>query len=359
MPKTGILLLNLGGPDTLDAVRPFLTRLFSDREIIRLPGGPIGQFFMGRLIAYTRTKEVQENYARIGGGSPIVRWSTLQGRGMVKRLRARGHDVEFALAMRYWNPTTDEALDQLERAGCDRLLALTMYPHYSIATTGSSVAELRRVLKRRGSALPLETIEAWYDHPSYLDALAASLRDVLATLPREETPAGAKPTILISAHGLPQHFIDDGDPYCDHIKATMAGLLARVPEAAGLPAVLAYQSRVGPVPWIGPSTEETIDRLGAAGVKTVVAVPISFVSDHVETLYEIDMLYGDQARARGIPTFVRAAALNDDPRFLDALAEIVEPRLSAPAGPANPPAGRAGVPRAAADAANDPAAAAR
>ena len=256
---------------------------------------------------------------------------------MVKRLRARGHDVEFALAMRYWNPTTDDALDELERAGCDRLLALTMYPHYSVATTGSSVAELRRALKRRGSTLPLETIETWYDHPAYLDALAAPLRATLATLAREEgsTPSG-KPTLLVSAHGLPQHFIDDGDPYCDHIKATMAGLLSRVPEAAGLPTLLAYQSRVGPVPWIGPSTEETIDRLGAEGVKKVVVVAISFVSDHVETLYEIDLLYGDQARARGITTFLRAPSLNDDPLFLDALAEIVSPRLAAPAGPSVP-----------------------
>ena len=333
MPKTGILLLNLGGPDSLQAVRPFLTRLFSDREIIKLPGGPIGQFFIGRIIAYSRTKEVQENYAHIGGSSPIVCWSTLQGRGMVERLRSRGHDVEFALAMRYWNPTTDEALDELERAGCDRLLALTMYPHYSVATTGSSVAELRRVLKRRGSKLPLETIEAWYDHPGYLDALAAPLRRLMATI-----PPGTKPTLLISAHGLPQHFIDDGDPYCDHIKATMAGLLARVPETAGLPTILAYQSRVGPVPWIGPSTEETIKRLGDEGVKEVVVVSISFVSDHIETLYEIDQQYGDLARQRGITTFVRAAALNDDPRFLDALAAIVEPRLAAPAAAA------AGVP---------------
>lgn len=347
MPKTGILLLNLGGPDSLRAVRPFLTRLFSDREIIKLPGGPIGQFFIGRMIAYRRTKEVQENYARIGGSSPIVCWSTLQGRGMVERLRARGHDVEFALAMRYWNPTTNEALDQLERAGCDRLLALTMYPHYSVATTGSSVAELRRVLKRRGSKLPLETIEAWYDHPGYLDALAAPLRQAMGALPRGTSHApGTKPTLLISAHGLPQHFIDDGDPYCDHIKATMAGLLARVPETAGCPTILAYQSRVGPVPWIGPSTGETIERLGAEGVKEIVVVSISFVSDHIETLDEIDRQYSDLARQRGITTFFRAAALNDDPRFLDALAAIVEPHLAAPAGDADRAAVAAAVPAA-------------
>jgi ferrochelatase len=328
-PKTGILMLNLGGPDSPEAVRPFLTRLFSDREIIKLPGGAVGQFFIGRMIARSRTREVQENYAKIGGGSPIVCWSTLQGRGMTERLRARGHDVEFALAMRYWRPTTGEALDALVKAGCTRLLALTMYPHYSIATTGSSMAELRRVMKRRGVTLPLDAIESWYDHPAYLDAMAAGVRKAIASL-----PPGTKPTLLVSAHGLPQHFIDDGDPYCDHIKATMAGILARVPETAPMPKILAYQSRVGPVPWIGPSTEETIDRLAAEGVKEILVVPISFVSDHVETLYEIDQMYGDQAKKRGITTFTRAASLNDDPLFLDALASLVEPKLSAAPTPA-------------------------
>jgi protoporphyrin/coproporphyrin ferrochelatase len=300
-------------------VRPFLIRLFSDREIIRLPGGPIGQWAIGRMIAYSRTKEVQENYHKIGGGSPIVCWSTLQGRGMLERLRARGHDVEFALAMRYWNPTTADALDELEAKNVDRLLALTLYPHYSIATTGSSVAELRRVMKRRGTKLPLDVIEAWHDHPSYIRAMAARAKAALATI-----PAGVTPTILVSAHGLPQHFIDDGDPYCEHIQTCMKAILAELPP---LPHVLAYQSRVGPVPWIGPSTDEMISRLAAQGVKDVLVIPISFVSDHVETLYEVDLLYGDQARKLGFRTFTRSESLNDFPLFLDALADVVEPAL--------------------------------
>jgi len=318
--KTGILLLNLGGPDTLDAVRPFLVRLFSDREIIRLPGGPLGQWFIGRMIAIKRTKEVQENYHKIGGGSPIVCWSTLQGEGMVRRLRAGGHDVEYALAMRYWNPDSDAALDRLESLGCERLVALTMYPHYSVATTGSSMAELRRVMKRRRTKLPLTAIEAWYDHPAYLDALAARVRASLETF-----PAGSRPTLLFSAHGLPKHFIDDGDPYCDHIRVTLDGVRARLPE---LPWTLGYQSRVGPVEWIGPATEDVVDRLGREGVKDVLVVPISFVSDHIETLYEVDMLYGDQAREVGIVNFRRPEGLNDFPPFLDALAAIVEPALA-------------------------------
>ena len=314
--KAGVLLLNLGGPDTLDAVRPFLTRLFSDREIIRLPGGPIGQWFIGRMIAMKRTREVQENYAKIGGGSPIVRWSTLQGEGMVSRLRERGHDVEYALCMRYWNPDTNAALDRLESLGCDRLIALTLYPHYSMATTGSSMAELVRVMRRRKTTLPLTRIETWYDHPGYLDALAGRVRGSLQTF-----PAGSRPMLLFSAHGLPKHFIEDGDPYCEQIAVTIEGVRARLPD---LPHTIGYQSRVGPVEWIGPSTDQVIDRLGRDGVKDVVAVPISFVSDHIETLYEIDMLYGDQAKRVGIRNFRRPEGLNDFPPFLDALADIVE-----------------------------------
>jgi len=296
-----------------------LLRLFKDREIIRLPGGPIGQAVIGRMIAYGRTKEVQENYRKIGGGSPIVTWSTLQARGLVDRLRGRGHDVESALAMRYWNPTTDDALKELEAKQVDRLLALTLYPHHSVATTGSSVAELRRAMKRRGTRLPLEVIDRWYNHPGYIGALVERTRTALASFPQ-----GARPTILVSAHGLPQHFIDAGDLYPDHIRATMRAVLAEFPE---LPHVLAYQSIVGPVQWIGPSTDKVIDQLAASGVRDVLVIPISFVSDHVETLYEVDMLYGDQARARGIPNFRRIDSLNDFPPFLDALADLVEPRL--------------------------------
>jgi len=303
-------------------VRPFLTRLFTDREIIQLPGGPLGQAVLGRFIAWKRTREVKENYEKIGGGSPLVRWTTLQGRGLTERLKARGHDVTYALAMRYWNPTTSQALDEMERQGVDRLLALTMYPHYSMASTGSSVAELERVMRRRGSKLPLDRIDAWYDHPGYLDALAHRTRVAL-----EVHFQGRRPTLLISAHGLPKHFIEDGDPYCEHIRVTMEGVLSRLP--SDLRHIVGYQSRVGPVEWIGPSTDEVIQQLARDGVKDVLVLPISFVSDHVETLYEVDLLYGDQARALGITTFKRTESLNDFPPFLDALADLVEPKLRA------------------------------
>ncbi len=301
-------------------MRPFLTRLFTDREIIRLPGGPIGQALIGRMIAMKRTREVQENYRKIGGGSPIVRWTALQGRGLVERLRSRGREVAFAMAMRYWNPTTAEALNELERAGVERLLALTLYPHYSTATTGSSVAELLRVMRRRATKLPLDRIDAWFDHPGYLDSLALRTKEALARFAKE-----ARPTLLVSAHGLPRHFIDAGDPYCEHIRITMEGVLARIP---ALPHVVGYQSRVGPVEWIGPGTDEVIRSLAREGTKDVLVLPISFVSDHIETLYEVDLLYGDQARALGIANFRRVEGLNDFPPFLDALADLVDAKLS-------------------------------
>ncbi len=301
-------------------MRPFLLRLFSDREIIKLPGGPLGQALISRMIVNKRLKEVEENYRKIGGGSPIVCWSTLQGEGMTERLRARGHDVEYALAMRYWNPDSDAALDRLEAAGVDRLLAVTLYPHYSTATTGSSLAELKRVMARRKTRLPLDVIDRWFLHEGYIEALTLRARVAL-----ERFPADAKPTLLVSAHGLPKHFIEAGDPYCAHILATMEAVLKRLPR---FPSVLAYQSRVGPVEWIGPSTEEVIDRLAAQGVSDVLVIPISFVSDHIETLYEVDMLYGDQAKARGIRNFSRIDSLNDFPPFLDALADLVEPKLA-------------------------------
>jgi len=274
---------------------------------------------IGRLIAWKRTREARENYAKIGGGSPLLRWTTLQGRGMVERLASRGHDVVFAIAMRYWNPTTAEGLEELERAGAERILALTLYPHYSMATTGSSAGELARAVKRRGMKLPIDRIDTWYDHPGYLDALALRAREGLAKFGPD-----VRPTLLVSAHGLPKHFIDAGDPYCEHIRITMEGLLRRLPE---IPHVLGYQSRVGPVEWIGPSTDDVIRKLSREGVKDVLVVPISFVSDHIETLYEIDLLYGGQARAVGITNFRRMESLNDFPPFLDALADLVEPKL--------------------------------
>jgi ferrochelatase len=321
--KTGILLLNLGGPPTPEAIRPFLIRLFSDREIIQLPGGPLLQPLFARLITRLRLSEVRKNYAKIGGASPILTLTTAQAKGLEQRLRERGRDVVVGIAMRYTSPDSAEALGAMRRAGVDRLLALTLYPHYSKATTGSSLNELRRAMDRTGIDLPLQVIDRYPTWPGYLDAVAENARASLETVPEERR---AEAVVLFSAHSLPKKFINEGDPYVDEIEACVAGVRERI--GLNRPWLLSYQSRTGPVEWVGPGTGEVINELAQRKVRDVVVIPIAFVSDHIETLYEIDLLYGDQARRLGIDGYRRSESLNDSPRFLDALADLAEDALA-------------------------------
>lgn len=316
----GVLLFNLGGPDTLDDVEPFLVRLFSDRGIIELPGGPLIQPLFARLIARRRGPEVRHNYGRIGGGSPQLRLTRAQAAALESRLNTNGTAYRTFIAMRYWKPPIEQALEAMEAAGVGRVVTLTLYPHYSCATTGSSASELRRVLSRprwRGR-FEVSSIDAYPDEPLYLDALADTVRRGLETWPVERRD---QVVILFSAHGLPQRFIDRGDPYVDHTEMTRRGILERL--QAPNRQYLAFQSRTGPVTWIGPGTEDVLATLAAEGVKDVLVVPISFVTDHIETLYEVDMLFGDRARAGGIVNYRRTEALNTHPLFIDALASLV------------------------------------
>jgi protoporphyrin/coproporphyrin ferrochelatase len=318
---TAVLLFNLGGPDSLDDVEPFLVNLFSDREIIELPGGAMLQPLFARLIARKRGPSVRDNYQRIGGGSPQLRLTRAQGEALERRLNETGGRFRSFIAMRYWKPTTEQALEAIEAAGIRRIVTLTMYPHYSCATTGSSESELRRVLAlpRWKDRFEVSGIASYPDAPLYLDALADSVRrglDGFAPDVRDRV------VLLFSAHGLPQRFIDRGDPYVEHTKLTRDGILARL----NLPNrhELAFQSRTGPVVWIGPGTDDVLKELGREGVKEVLVVPLSFVSDHIETLYEVDMLFADAARQAGIVDYRRTEALNTHPRFIEALAQLVE-----------------------------------
>ncbi len=321
---TGVLLMNLGGPDTIADVEPFLINLFSDREIIELPGGRLLQPLYARLIARRRGPEVRHNYQRIGGGSPQLHLTRAQADALEARLKRDGRCVRTFIAMRYWHPTTEEALEQMDAAGVARVVTLTMYPHYSCATTGSSESELRRRLDtpRWRNRFRIDRIAAYFDEPLYIDALADTVRRGLATWP----PAARDQVVLLfSAHGLPKKFVDRGDPYVEHTEITRSLVLSRlkVPNRHEL----AFQSRTGPVEWIGPGTEEMLEALGADGVRDVLVIPISFVSDHIETLYEVDMLFADAARAAGITTYRRTEALNTHPLFIEALARLVERQL--------------------------------
>ena len=331
--QTAVILFNLGGPDDLASVEPFLVNLFADREIIQLPGGAALQPWMARLIAKLRGPSVRDNYRKIGGGSPQLRITREQATALENRLNfGRNRDEAFRvfIAMRYSCPSADEALEAIAAAGIRRIVTLTLFPHWSKATTGSSRNEFERVLakpKWKDANFEITHIEQYADNSLYLDALAATVRDAWNDIPE---PRRARTVLLFSAHGLPQRFIDQGDPYVAHIDTTRFGVLERL----DLPnrQLLAFQSRTGPVKWIGPGTEEVLAELGEEGVTDVLVIPLSFVSDHIETLYEVDMLFADAAKAVGISGYYRPAALNCHPLFIEALASLVAEQVEPAAG---------------------------
>jgi ferrochelatase len=322
-PRTGIVMMNLGGPATLGDVEPFLLELFADREIIQLPF----QQWLGPFIARRRTPKVRGLYAAIGGGSPILRYTEAQGRGMVARLDRLSPATaphRFYVAFRYTHPTSDDALRLMHSDGIERAVAFTQYPQFSCSTTGSSLNELWRASGRTGlrDAFEWSIIDRWPVHQAFIEAMTETVR---AGLEEFEPADRAKVLILFSAHSLPLDVIDRGDSYPQEVGASVQRVVERL--AAPNPYLLAYQSDVGPVRWLGPSTAQVLRRLGARGQKHVLVIPIAFTSDHIETLSELDREYGEVAHEAGITHYKRAPALNDRPRFLDALAEIVRDHL--------------------------------
>jgi ferrochelatase len=315
---TGLVLLNMGGPDSLRAVRPFLYNLFSDRDLIQLPAGALLQKPFAFMISALRAPKVRVNYASIGGKTPLLEWTMKQAEGTAREL---GAQVKPFVAMRYWKPRAEECLRRMKQEGIEQAVVLSMYPHYTSATTGSSVKDFAAAAARIYPELKYTVISEWYDWPAYLDVLANRVREGLEKfheLVRDEVP------ILFSAHALPQKFIDDGDPYQDHVLATVRGVMERFEDR---PWRIGYQSRSGPVQWMAPDTLEVLDQLGAEHAPGVLIVPISFVSDHIETLQEIDFEMRMHAEAVGVPRFERAPSLNDHQDFLQALAGLVREKV--------------------------------
>ena len=314
---TALILLNMGGPDSLEAVEPFLYNLFSDRQLIQLPAGAVLQKPFAKLISHFRAKHVVENYRMIGGKSPLLEWTQKQAAGIAQRL----DNVQPFVIMRYWHPFAADVLEEIKQAGIEQAVVLSMYPHYTGATTGSSINDFKRTAARVCPKLNCRLIEQWYDWPGYLDALAARIGtglDGLSATEREEVQ------IVFSAHALPQKFIDRGDPYLQQVETTVQGVMQRV---GGYEWHLGFQSRSGPVQWMEPETTDVMDQLAAAGKTSLLIVPVSFVSDHIETLHEIDIEYREHALANGIQKYVRAPSLNDGDDFLQALAELVKERI--------------------------------
>ena len=320
---TGIVMMNLGGPKSLDEVEPFLLKLFEDREIIQLPV----QKYLGPFIAKRRVKSVQKNYEDIGGGSPILKWTEEQGRGMCERLDRLSPETaphKFYVAFRYIDPYSEDALQQMKADGVKRAVAFTQYPQFSCATTGSSLNELWRAARRVGLQGEFEwsVIDRWPTHPKFIEAMTKTVRQGLEQFSPEDRE---DVVIVFSAHSLPMSVINRGDAYPQEIGASVHEVMKQLDFKYEY--LLSYQSEVGPVPWLGPSTEDVIEEFGKKKRKNVLIVGIAFTSDHIETLHELDIEYGELAHEAGIKNYKRAPAFNGDPLFQDALAQIVYEHL--------------------------------
>ena len=340
----GIVLLNLGGPDSLKAVKPFLYNLFSDRNIIRL-----GPSFLQKPLAYfistLRRRKTEQMYSLIGGKSPIMPITIAQAQALENTLnsefRMQNSNLSFKVyvAMRYWHPLIEEVIPDMYKNGIRRIIALSLYPHYSVTTTGSSVLKMKEVLK--GYSVEVSYISQWYNHPLYIEALVDLIKKGMELfninleirnsrlVPHsgglsgknespEETKSEIDIQVLFSAHSLPEKFIKLGDPYVEHIYGT----ITEITKLISVKWHLSYQSKTGPVKWLEPSTEDKLKELARDGVRNILVVPISFVSDHIETLYEIDIFYKNMAQELGV-TLRRVNSLNVYPVFIRALVDMV------------------------------------
>ena len=323
MNRLGVLLLNLGGPDKLEDVRPFLYNLFSDPELIRLPS-PLLQAPRAWLISTLRFKKSQRNYKKIGGYSPLRQITEAQAEALRSQLQLNGHAVNVYIGMRYWHPFSEEAIAQIKKDKIEELVILPLYPQFSISTTGSSFRLLDRIwqIDPELQKIKYTVVPSWYDNSGYLQSMANL---IAAKLDRVNNPSEAY--IFFSAHGVPVSYIEEaGDPYQKEIETCAALIMQKLNRPN--PYKLAYQSRVGPVEWLQPYTEAAISELAEQGVKELVVVPISFVSEHIETLEEIDIEYREIAEQAGIETFARVPAPDTDPAFIEALVDIVLKALS-------------------------------
>jgi ferrochelatase len=321
----GVVLFQLGGPDSPQAVEPFLRNLFNDPDIFDFPAAGLARPLLARLIARGRARHAIRHYEAIGGRSPILDLTLRQAAALEAELR-RDLDARAVVAMRYWRPFTADAAAEIRRHAPSELVLLPLYPQYSRTTSGSSFNEWDRRFTSNGHGPRVHRIRDYHDDPGFIGALAASICTSLAEF-RE--PSGVD--IVFSAHGLPLSVVEGGDPYQRQVERTVDLVWQR----GAWPARrhICYQSKVGTGKWLAPSMRETIERLAAEGRRRVLVVPVSFVSDHVETLHEIDIEHREQAARLGITEFRLMPGLNDSPAFIGALATLVRARLSSATAP--------------------------
>jgi ferrochelatase len=319
--KLAVLLFNLGGPATLAEVKPFLYRLFVDPEILPIKWPPLRKL-AAFAIATTRRKKSEGYYSQIGGGSPLGRLTQEQADTLQAELRQRGWDAATFVGMCTTRPFLEDAVARVAQSGAERLVVLPLFPQYSFTTTRGGLKTLRTLIDARPSLKKLDVrwISSWPDHPSYIEAFALAVERELVAFDRPE-----KVHLLFSAHSIPEKKVREGDPYLDETKRTVEAIMDRL----GRKNVyrLSFQSKIGPVKWLEPMTSDVLVELGKKDVQDVLVIPVSFVSEHIETLYELDILYKKLAQEAGISNFRRVPALNSGPAFIKALADIVEGSL--------------------------------
>jgi ferrochelatase len=324
MAKTAIVLLNLGGPDKLEAVRPFLFNLFYDPAITEM-AAPLRWLF-AKAITAKREKAVQANYARMGGKTPLLEETKAQIEALEPVL-SDGGEVRCFMAMRYWHPMSEEAVAAVKAFAPEQVLLLPLYPQYSAATTGSSLRAWHEAADKAGLRAPTRAICCYPTEPGFIRAHAGRIRELWP-----EATAAGRPRLLFSAHGLPESFIRKGDPYQWQVERTCEAVV-RALAIEDLDWRICYQSRVGPQKWIEPYTEAEVEQAGRER-RPVVMSPIAFVSEHIETLVEMDHDYAEVARKAGAPAYLRVPTLSSHPEFIGALAAMVRRELQAPAGAA-------------------------
>ncbi len=317
MNKTAVVLLNLGGPDSLEAIEPFLYNLFCDPDIFKLP---FGQKLLAKFISSRRAPKVAEEYKLIGGKSPINEWTEIQRSMLENLLRKENGNIDVHIAMRYWKPLTEATVTKIEGGNYTKIILLPLYPHYSITTIGSSFNEWNRHYK--GDKSKLIYIGNYETNKKYVASLNQRIDEALLRFPEE---IRKDVQLVFSAHGTPVSLVKKGDPYSSHIKATVDAVMKARNYSHSHHQC--FQSKVGPMKWLEPATDTMIEKLSSAGKKHLLIIPISFVSDHVETLFELDIEYRHVADHCGIENYIVMKGLNDSQLFIDALAELVKNKL--------------------------------
>jgi ferrochelatase len=317
LPKTAVVLLNLGGPTSIDTIEPFLYNLFRDPDIFKIP---IGQKFFAKVISKRRAPKVAEDYEQIGGKSPINEWTEKQRDLLEKELRDEGYDISVMVAMRYWKPLTEDTIACIKEGKYERIILLPLYPHNSITTMGSSFNEWQRMYD--GDSSIVHYINEYPVQPTYIEALNERIDRTLNRFPEE---VRKDVTLVFSAHGTPVSLVKKGDPYNPQIKQTMEAVMKARDYSHEYH--LCYQSKVGPVKWLEPSTDHMIKELKEKGKDHLLVIPISFVSDHVETLFELDIEYREEADHVGIKNYIVMEGLNDSPIFIKALKELTVEKI--------------------------------